>query len=274
MRAAIKRVFQRASPDLFRFVQIRYRRLHFRFSDPRGFRAKQVLRRRYGTSILTGPFQGMKYGDDVVYGAFAPKLLGIYEEELHPVIEEIIKRRYATVVNVGCGEGYYSVGLARRMPDASVYAFDIDSAAQRYCVDLAKLNSVSDRVHVRELCSHQDLQQLGGPGSIIVCDCEGFEETLLDPDLVPQLANTDILVELHEFIKPGITNRILSRFRDNHALTLIDAKDRDPGEYPVLQIMRAPDRYAAVDEHRPAAMQWAFLRSHGRGEVEAETHLG
>jgi hypothetical protein len=274
MRAAIKRLLQRASPDLFRFIQIRYRRLHFRFSDPQGFRAKQALRRRYGTSILTGPFQGMQYGDDVVYGAFAPKLIGIYEEELHSVIEEIIRRRYSIVVNVGCGEGYYSVGLASRMPDTAVYAFDTDSAAQRYCADLAKLNSVSERVHVRGLCSHRELQQLGGRDSIIICDCEGFEETLLDPDLVPQLASTDVLVELHEFIKPGITNTILSRFRNTHALTLIDAKDRDPEKYPLLRIIRPPDRYSAVDEHRPAAMQWAFLRSNGQDGMEAEAHLG
>jgi hypothetical protein len=273
MSLMMKRLLQRLSPDLFRFIQIRYRRLRFRFLDPRGFRAKQVLRRRYGTRILTGPFQGVKYGKDVVYGAYAPKLVGIYEEELHSVIEKIIRRGYSIVVNVGCGEGYYSVGLASRMPDAVVYAFDTDSAAQHHCAELAKLNSVSKRVHVRGFCSHRELQQLCGRNSVIICDCEGFEEALLDPDLVPQLASTDVLVELHEFIKPGITNTVLSRFRKTHALTLIDAKDRDPENYPLLRIFRPPDRYAAVDEHRPAAMQWAYLRSTEYDGMEAKAHM-
>jgi hypothetical protein len=37
---------------------------------------------------------------------------------------------------------------------------------------------------------------------------------------VPQLAATDILVELHEFIKLGVTNTIFSRFRKTHTVTL------------------------------------------------------
>jgi hypothetical protein len=40
-------------------------------------------------------------------------------------------------------EGYYAVGFALRMPDAIVYAFDIDPTAQHYCANLAKLNCVS-----------------------------------------------------------------------------------------------------------------------------------
>jgi hypothetical protein len=42
---------------------------------------------------------------------------------------------------------------------------------------------------------------------------------LLDPVAVPQLISTDILVELHEFIKPGVTRTIFSRFCDTHSVT-------------------------------------------------------
>ena len=60
-----------------------------------------------------------------------PKLIGSYEEEVHPIIEEIIRRRYSIVVNIGCAEGYYAVGFALRIPDAIVYAFDVDTTAQQ-----------------------------------------------------------------------------------------------------------------------------------------------
>jgi hypothetical protein len=94
------------------------------------------------------------------------------------------------------------------MPDVLVYSFDTDPTAQHYCANLAKLNFVSERAHVKGFCSHNELRQLCGRESVILCDCEGFELEVLDPVTAPQLASTDILVELHEFIKPGITDMI------------------------------------------------------------------
>src|ERR1700751_5228426 len=118
MTIIIKQLLRRASPKLFLFVQVRYRRFRFRFlNHGRNFRAKQALCRRYGEQILEGPFEGMKYPYDVVLSSCVPKLVGCYEEELHSVIEQIIRGRYSIVVNVGCAEGYYAVGLALKMPD-------------------------------------------------------------------------------------------------------------------------------------------------------------
>jgi hypothetical protein len=264
MTLIIKQVLRRVSPNLFMSVQLRYRRLRFRFvNQGRDFRAKQALCRRYGRRILAGPFKGMKYPYDVVLSSCVPKLVGSYEEELHSVIDEIIRRRYSIVVNVGCAEGYYAVGFALRMPDVLVYSFDTDPTAQHYCANLAKLNVVSERVRVKGFCSHGELRQLCGRESVILCDCEGFELELLDPVTVPQLASTDILVELHEFIKPGVTDTIFSRFRDTHSVTLLDTRERDPKRYSILETLAPPDRYSALCENRPAPMQWAYLRSKG-----------
>jgi hypothetical protein len=262
MTFMFKQLFRRVSPKLFIFLQVRYRRLRFRFANHgRDFRTTQALCDRYGKRILAGPFQGMKYPYDVVLSSCVPKLIGSYEEELHPVIEEIIKRRYSVVVNIGCAEGYYAVGFALRMPDAIVYAFDTDPTAQHYCANLAKLNCVPERVRVNGFCGQNHLQQLCGYHSVILCDCEGFERELLDPVAVPQLATTDILVELHEFIKPGVTNTIFSRFRDTHSVTLTNTRDRDTKNYPILETMARLERNSALCENRPEPMQWAYLDS-------------
>ena len=44
-------------------------------------------------------------------------------------------------------------------------------------------------------------------------DCEGGEVDLLQPDLAPNLRYSDVLVELHDFLNPTISETILSRFR-------------------------------------------------------------
>jgi len=40
------------------------------------------------------------------------KLLGFYEQPLQPYIEQVIQTGYPTIINIGCAEGYYAVGLA------------------------------------------------------------------------------------------------------------------------------------------------------------------
>src|SRR5947209_15685441 len=83
-----------------------------------------------GLVVQNGPFTGMQYVERSIGSSLMPKLLGSYEANLQPVIEEIIRRAPATIVNVGCGEGYYAVGLARRLPHARVYAFEADPTGQ------------------------------------------------------------------------------------------------------------------------------------------------
>jgi hypothetical protein len=46
---------------------------------------------------------------------------GCYEHELHGEIEQLVTRGFDAVLNIGCGEGYYAIGLARRMPTAAHY---------------------------------------------------------------------------------------------------------------------------------------------------------
>ena len=48
----------------------------------------------------------------------------------------------------------------------------------------------------------------------LFCDAEGYELTLLDLDAVPQLRHWSIIVELHDFVDPTITETIRARFEE------------------------------------------------------------
>jgi hypothetical protein len=257
-----KRLAKSTIPYLF--FAIKRRRKAWQFRRAHGgaeYRAKSALVRQYGQVVLGGPFKGMRYGDDVACSAYVAKLVGSYEEELHGAIKRIIERRYTTVVDIGCAEGYYAVGLAMRLPNARVVAFDTDVDARRFCADLARMNNVHERIEVRGECDHIELSQVSSENTIVVCDCEGFEEQLLVPAQVPGLAETDVLVELHEFLSRGLTERVISRFKATHEVTLIDTQERDIRSYPILQVVEIDDRPWAVREGRPASMQWAFLKA-------------
>jgi len=228
------------------------------------YRLKLVSRslaRQHGFVVLSGPFEGMKYLSEAVCSSLTPKLLGSYEAELHDALNEIIATDYDSVVDIGCAEGFYAVGLAMRLPNAKVYAFDIDAHARELCKTLAEQNGVSARVSVAGECDHKGLQVLTGSRVLVVCDCEGCELGLLDPELVPGLKESDLLVELHDMVDPSITPTLMSRFRPTHDITLIDATERDPSQFADLKKFSPATQRTAVAEFRDAQMQWAYMRA-------------
>ena len=173
-----------------------------------------------GGEILYGPFTGMRLirnNSWVGDGDVAPKILGFYEMELASEIERASRAGYESVVNVGAAEGYYAVGMSRMMPDARVYAFDIDEKAQAICREAGQLNGVAERLEVAGLCSPENLSEiLERSRSYVVMDIEGAEKELLCPQKVPALRQTDFLVECHDFMDDSITPTLSERFRETH----------------------------------------------------------
>ena len=258
--SSLKEGVKRMAPGLFRALKNAYKQREFRTKhNGSEYRAKMALVNEYGKKVIQGPFAGMAYGDNVNCSAYVPKLVGSYEEELHPVVEEILQSQPTRVIDIGCAEGYYAVGFGTRLPNAQVYAFDIDEESQSYCADLAKLNNIRNRVHVGGLCSPETLVELTKTPAFVLCDCEGCEQELLDPAKTPSLAHCTLLIELHDFIVPGLTPCLVARFEKTHKVVLIDTVERDPSKYAVLHNVQEADRYPAVREGRPAAMQWAYL---------------
>jgi hypothetical protein len=56
----------------------------------------------------------------------------------------------------------------------------------------------------------------------MMCDIEGAERELLDPDASPALKGMDIIVESHECLIQGITQLLIDRFKATHHITPFD----------------------------------------------------
>ena len=169
-----------------------------------------LTRTRTDNRVRSGPFAGVRYVDDSVGSAYIPKLLGIYESELTAQVEIICRQKPGLIVDIGAAEGYYAVGLAVRNPQAKIIAFEMNPKGQAALREMSSLNKVSSRVEVRGKCEPADLITALGdtPEPVVVCDVEGYEDKLLDPQVVPALARTTLLVELHDWIIPGITEEL------------------------------------------------------------------
>jgi Methyltransferase domain len=235
--------------------------------SPRMKSIEQALIERHGLIVNGGPFRGMRYMAESHGSALAPKLVGSYEAEVSGMIEEYCARAGAslrspvTVVDIGCDEGYYAVGLALRLPSARIYAFDINPQAQQDCQKMAVLNNVQERVFIEGECTWERLEKLLQPEDLLICDCEGCEFYLLDPAKTPALKRAPMIVELHdsEYLDRNITPTLVARFQSTHHIELVTAQRRRE-DWPAVQFLQDPERRLAVNEGRSLGQQWALLR--------------
>jgi hypothetical protein len=223
----------------------------------------EEISRQVGGRVYSGPFAGMIYGPGSINSAFPPQLLGLYEKELWPIIEEIIRRDYRKLINLGAGEGYYSVGLAMRMPAAQVVSYEIELPSREAMRQTADRNGVAPRIQILGQCTAALLaaQLDGRQRTLVLCDVEGAEEELLDREAIPRLSETDILVELHDYEKPGIGERFRRRFGATHVITEIPSVERSPEEWPAGIKMGVQLRLTALNEFRPWPMEWFWMES-------------
>lgn len=224
----------------------------------------------FGWRVIAGPFRGLRYVPEGVGSVLPAKLLGAYERELRPQIARLVARAPDVIVNIGAGEGYYAIGLARCLPQTRVIAYEGNPHGRELISRLATLNGVAARVEVRGLCAMGDLKAAleGTQRPVVVIDAEGAEEELLDPVRAPDLARCAILVEVHDFIAP-LGELLLGRFSATHRHQEIWSQPRLARDLPGLTRLIAftPWRsraVAAMDERRPGPMRWFWLepRSH------------
>jgi hypothetical protein len=218
-------------------------------------------------TVLDGPFAGLRYPVAISVGSrLFPKLLGTYESELHALIEKVCTSSYSRVLDIGCAEGYYAVGLALRLPTTDIYAFDINPKALATCRALAAFNGVQDRINLFGECTSDILRDLADlPRSLIISDCEGYEDQLFVADVVPSLRSHDCIIETHDFFGEPILKNLLSRFTPTHDCTVVstttaDAKLRGEAGSRLAMFQR-DDQKLLVSEGRPGPMTWLFAAS-------------
>ena len=83
---------------------------------------------------------------------------------------------------------------------------------------------------------------------------------------MPALAKAVILVELHDFIIPGITDELKRRFEATHRIKHIWQQPRSRSQFPwrTWGTRLIPNSYLdwSVSEWRPVQMAWLWMEPH------------
>lgn len=228
----------------------------------------QLTLDRSKKKIMGGPFEGMAYVDRAFSSMIIPKLVGIYENELFGVIREIVADPPDWMIDIGAAEGYYAVGLARSCPKLRSIAFEMESEARTLLQEVAALNGVADRIDLRGTCDPAELKKALAEGEgrrgLLVCDCEGYEALLLDPEKEPALRGVPILVELHDSYTREIMPLMRRRFESSHEIeeiwTYNEPNRQFPFSTPYLRLLPKVYKDAMLSEHRPVPMTWFWMK--------------
>jgi hypothetical protein len=222
--------------------------------------------RELNSTVCFGPFKGMKYIQKSNSSALLPKILGTYEKELHKMIEQIIDEEYQNIIDIGCAEGYYAVGFAYRSghkPDFHIYAYDTNEKALQNLVMLSMLNSVTDKITSAKHFDYADFELFTGKKTLIFCDIEGGELSLLDPSKAPSLLSYDLLVEIHDGGDASdiIKSQLTHSFQQTHLIQLIKFTSRSLKDAVAINFSRNVNFKAmAVNEGRKLGLEWMWLK--------------
>jgi hypothetical protein len=217
--------------------------------------------------VRNGPFKGLKYPSNESFGStLYPKFLGSYENEIIPIIEEVCKNNYSDVLDIGCAEGYYAVGLALRMPDSTIHAYDIDAYAMSLCKKMADYNGVSDRLKTYSFCSEDTLKKFNFKGrGLIICDCEGYEKELFTEESVKNLVNCDLIIETHDVYDITITYYLENVFSSTHRLTIVtsidDLQKLKTYHFPEIEHLDIHSKKLLIEEERVGIMEWHYYQA-------------
>lgn len=221
--------------------------------------------RKTGLVVKDGPFKGMKYIENSKGGAYFPKLLGVYEKELYPIIESWPNDKFTKILNIGAGEGYYSNGFALCFRNANVVSYDPGFIACYLNEQMATINGVFNRCTIKaQLCGLNELKAEleTGERTLVFMDVEGAELELLNNDAIPALNKAHIMVEIHDSLGAHLAQTITDRFKSTHTLVEINQRPRTINDLTISTYKTKLYKKAFVhsmDEGRGYLMRWFYF---------------
>jgi hypothetical protein len=196
-------------------------------------------------------------------------VLGTFE----PCVQDLLsKRSFQRFVAIGCGCGFYSVGMAHRFRRPSV-GYDIDGEQVRLAESLAKLNGLD------ALCEHIcvdanfDYRDVLRDQDLVLIDIDGGEIDLFEGWSREGLPAASLLVECHRIGSQSahdVAKFIASRCRETHSALLLD--ESRPSSLAEVERANCIGRNEAIflaREQRKHFQWWLFLQPKGLSATES-----
>lgn len=248
----------------------------FNFLMPARLHPRQLAERYFAivlheSIVRSGPFSGMSYSIGSVGSVYLPKLLGIYEQELHEAIHSAIALRPKVVIDVGAAEGYYAVGFATKCPETRVIAFETEEHGRKLMTEMAGKNEVLPQIEIRGFCGNQNFLDAISlhQADVVIMDVEGAEFDLLNDQSIDRLKKTCLIVETHPWVSANANETLCERFKNTHFIDVIQSEERnveDLGLPWFVKLIFSRWLVQMITEGRPCRMTWLVMTPRDNAE--------
>ncbi|MTJ07925.1 hypothetical protein [Anabaena sp. UHCC 0204] len=207
--------------------------------------------------VLAGSFIGTRFSPKTSWN-FAPYFfLGTYEKELEGFWNYLTKanNKLKNIVIIGAAEGYYVCGLGRICQESSIIAYESSDESRRILELNLRINNLSERVTVLGNCDYPEFysQLKAESPDFILCDIEGYENTLFTEQILQLLVNTILLIEVHPSYE--LLTKI-PQIENTHKVFKIEPETRTLEDYTVFDLASKAKKYEWMNERRPFSTPW------------------
>lgn len=236
--------------DIVKKINLKLNGYVYKIRHKKSVEAASLLLEKSGRMVFSGPFATMPIPPGILEGHERYLILGSYEECLHPEIYKLITSKPKFGVVVGAHKGYYVVGLLYSIENCFIISYEDSSYLQNILTDWAKHIDALDRLSINGHADVHSLKNIDQQPDFLIIDCEGNEDELLQPHLIPWLAQASIICELHDFYKPGLLSRLISRFAETHEIKIIESRPINASDYAILDDISRSEAEKCVKEDR------------------------
>ena len=228
----------------------------------RGYLAKKIQVYSENT-IISGAYKGTKLIEsDHYFSAKSAQLLGCYEEEVQNEIKYLKEKfNINTLVNLGAGEGYHSVGCLNSKIVEYCINFEMMEDSRKYIKQNFQKNNLHNNYLILEKAEKNFLDlildKIKLEETLFLLDVEGDEFKLLSEKVLSQLKNSFIIIEFHHFYSDNLSQEDLIRSIQKYFhIKWIKTESRNFSKYKVLNKFSDDEKWLMMSESRPATMQW------------------
>lgn len=229
--------------------------------------AKAIFDRHDGI-VQRGPYANMKLGDksNISQGPLGLKILGLYENIVVDKISSL--KKFDDFINFGAADGYMALGPLFNESCKRAICFEMTEKGRASVKRNAEINNLSENLVLRGEVNSDTVKllkelRINPARSVVLCDIEGAEFSVLTEQVFSFLKGATIIIELHDKLMNsgyGLRDKLVENIPKEANLDILSYKQVASFQgISDLEELNDSDRALVMSEGRKYFGEWLVV---------------
>lgn len=223
---------------------------------------------KYGNVVCEGPFAGLRLPETPLWGGpdTAAKILGIYEREVVDIVAQGAGDGRRVLVDLGAADGFYALGSVGLGLFEHCIAYEADANRRKALISSAAHAGIEDKLLVRGHAGESVFSDLIADGvdfaeTVILCDIEGGEFEIFDPETLWMIREAQVVIEIHDWSASKTLTGGLKLMAENvFDVSVVRTGCRDLSSFRDLRRLPDNERWLLASEGRREMGVWLHFK--------------